>query len=251
MVRVCAFVPGLKRFTEPTSGLDSEASYQVVCKLSELAKRYNKTVLMTVHQPSSRVYELFDKICLLSVGRVVYCGERSSAVGFFQLIGRPVPDFFNPPEHFLSEINIDFMKNRQIGQQTIDQWAERFTQLQKESDGNTVIDGENTEELRLDCHTEFHHSNSWLAQTAVLTERSFLNARRNVMFYWIRLLMFGKFLFLKPFSYPRFSLDGIDGWNNLVRPSSCAICSSRSFLDILLHRCLSKLHVSCWDSFVY
>jgi ABC-type multidrug transport system ATPase subunit len=38
---------------EPTSGLDSLTSYIIVLYLRSLAKKANKTIIMTIHQPNS------------------------------------------------------------------------------------------------------------------------------------------------------------------------------------------------------
>lgn len=48
--------------TQPTSGLDSEASLQVIQVLSDFAKDRRKTVICTIHQPSSSVFNKFDKL---------------------------------------------------------------------------------------------------------------------------------------------------------------------------------------------
>ena len=45
---------------EPTSGLDSFMAQTVVATLRNLAKN-GRTILATIHQPSSEVYEMFDK----------------------------------------------------------------------------------------------------------------------------------------------------------------------------------------------
>jgi ABC-type multidrug transport system ATPase subunit len=46
---------------EPTSGLDSFLARQIVNILKDLARRKNMTIVLTIHQPSSQVFEQFDK----------------------------------------------------------------------------------------------------------------------------------------------------------------------------------------------
>jgi ABC-type multidrug transport system ATPase subunit len=41
--------------------------------------RDGRTVIASIHQPSSEVFELFDRLCLLSNGKTVYFGEASDA----------------------------------------------------------------------------------------------------------------------------------------------------------------------------
>ena len=47
---------------EPTSGLDSAASVAIVSELRKLAKSENLIVIMTIHQPSTKVYNDFDQV---------------------------------------------------------------------------------------------------------------------------------------------------------------------------------------------
>lgn len=49
---------------------DSTTALTIVQTLSSVCKR-DRTVAMTIHQPSTRVLEVFDKVMFLSHGRVV------------------------------------------------------------------------------------------------------------------------------------------------------------------------------------
>ena len=46
--------------------------------------RQGKTIICTIHQPSSEIFELFDKLCLLAEGRLAYLGSLKNALGFFE-----------------------------------------------------------------------------------------------------------------------------------------------------------------------
>jgi ATP-binding cassette subfamily G (WHITE) protein 2 len=61
---------------EPTSGLDSLTSYIIVSYLKKLAKDQNKTIFMTIHQPNTEIFELFDSLTLLVEGQIIYQGPR-------------------------------------------------------------------------------------------------------------------------------------------------------------------------------
>lgn len=50
---------------EPTSGLDSLTSYIIVSRLKKLVHHYNKTVIMTIHQPNYEIFELMDDLLIL------------------------------------------------------------------------------------------------------------------------------------------------------------------------------------------
>ncbi|KAJ0688596.1 putative ABC-type maltose transporter [Helianthus annuus] len=100
--------PKLLFLDEPTSGLDSAASYYVMSRIARLDQHEGRTIIASIHQPSSEVFGLFHNLCLLSSGRTVYFGKTSYANEFFTLNGFPCPNFQNPSDHFLRTINKDF-----------------------------------------------------------------------------------------------------------------------------------------------
>ena len=55
---------------EPTSGLDSALAFQVMSTLKSYATDQNKTVVTTIHQPSSQIFHMFENILLIADGRV-------------------------------------------------------------------------------------------------------------------------------------------------------------------------------------
>ncbi len=42
-----------------------------------------KTIITTIHQPSSEIFELFDNLCLMAQGRIAYIGCAKEAENFF------------------------------------------------------------------------------------------------------------------------------------------------------------------------
>ena len=73
--------PKLLFLDEPTSGLDSAASYYVMSRIAGLGQRdgIGRTIIASIHQPSSEVFQLLHNLCLLSSGRTVYFGPASAA----------------------------------------------------------------------------------------------------------------------------------------------------------------------------
>ncbi|XP_058088254.1 ABC transporter G family member 25 [Magnolia sinica] len=94
--------PSLLILDEPTSGLDSTAAYRLVSTLGTLAKK-GKTLVTSMHQPSSRVYQMFDSVLLLSEGRCLYFGKGSDAMDYFASVGF-VPSFPMNPADFMLDL---------------------------------------------------------------------------------------------------------------------------------------------------
>eukprot|EP01035_Chromulina_nebulosa_P017867 gene17867-23483_t len=75
-------LPDLIFLDEPTTGLDSSISYEVMAAVRNLSNQ-NRTVICTIHQPSPPTYMLFDKLMLLAQGRVIYFGPARDVVNYF------------------------------------------------------------------------------------------------------------------------------------------------------------------------
>jgi len=90
---------------EPTSGLDSYTAQNIIEVIRNLASK-GKTVILTVHQPSSEVFALFDRILLLSEGRTAFLGNTDKALEFFRTQGLECPSNFNPADFFIHNLAI-------------------------------------------------------------------------------------------------------------------------------------------------
>lgn len=75
--------PKLLICDEPTSGLDASMALTVIQTLKHMALE-GKTIICTVHQPSSHLYVLFDKILLIAEGKTIFLGTGSEAKSFFK-----------------------------------------------------------------------------------------------------------------------------------------------------------------------
>ena len=69
---------------EPTSGLSSRDSENIMDLLKELALK-GKLVFTVIHQPSSGIFKMFDRLLIMDIGGFpVYYGHPVEAVGYFK-----------------------------------------------------------------------------------------------------------------------------------------------------------------------
>ncbi|XP_071932486.1 pleiotropic drug resistance protein 3-like [Coffea arabica] len=77
---------------EISNGLDSSTTYQIVACFQQLAHILDATILISLLQPAPETFDLFDDVILMSEGKIVYHGPRSTAVEFFQSCGFRCPE---------------------------------------------------------------------------------------------------------------------------------------------------------------
>lgn len=201
--------PRLLFLDEPTTGLDSAAAFFVVQAIRSVA-RDGRTVISSIHQPSSEVFALFDDLCLLSSGELVYFGEAKKAIEFFAKAGFPCPSRRNPSDHFLRCINSDFDKvtatlkgsyrTHQI-QILSDPLMNMATAQIKATLVDKFMRSEYAERVRrrieeiksmkgLTTKAQKGSQASWWKQLTTLTQRSFVNMSRDLGYYWLRIIIY-------------------------------------------------------------
>jgi ABC-type multidrug transport system ATPase subunit len=78
--------PSVLFVDEPTSGLSSRDSENIMDLLKELARK-GKLLFVVIHQPSSDIYKMFDKMIILDVGGYpIYYGNPIDAIIYFKKI---------------------------------------------------------------------------------------------------------------------------------------------------------------------
>ena len=82
--------PSVLILDEPTSGLDSTTAMNLIFALRGLAQG-GRTLITTIHQPSSRLYQQLDELILMSDGHVMYSGRGSEAARWFGYLGCQLP----------------------------------------------------------------------------------------------------------------------------------------------------------------
>nr|XP_013190064.1 unnamed protein product [Amyelois transitella] len=134
--------PGLLFCDEPTTGLDSSSAQKLMSLLRASAVQ-GKTVICTIHQPSSELMALFDKLVLLAEGRVAFAGNASGALNFFESLGYHCPLTYNPTDYFIKVLSLT-PGSESASRQAIKSICDRFA----------VSDA--AKELDMEIHLEFH-----------------------------------------------------------------------------------------------
>ena len=96
--------PDVLILDEPTSGLDSVSAARIVSLLKSLTTdpENRTTIVASIHQPSSALYQSFSQVIVLSKGRQVYFGPGGNTPAeFFAKQGRPCPPGYNVADHLL------------------------------------------------------------------------------------------------------------------------------------------------------
>lgn len=110
--------PKLVFLDEPTTGLDSFAAQNVIQKLRDLAAKEGCNVLCTIHQPSSEVFHLFNKVMLLHAGRLFFFGMVQNLSRELAGVGHACPAEYNLADHVMfllqkeSETNLELMHSK-------------------------------------------------------------------------------------------------------------------------------------------
>ncbi|SSD58246.1 related to Probable ATP-dependent permease [Saccharomycodes ludwigii] len=86
---------------EPTSGLDSNNARNVVECLLKLANHQNRTLVVSIHQPRSNIFKMFDRLILLSSGEMCYSGVTSDVGGFLKNCGYECPRDYNIADYLI------------------------------------------------------------------------------------------------------------------------------------------------------
>ena len=204
--------PNILFLDEPTSGVDSASAVRMMSFLQKVAAEQNVAVVCTIHQPPASVFAGFDNtmvlyvlglsqipptvcpnttdtffICLRSMGKIAYFGKASAMGDYLTRIGKPPPADTNPAEFILDLVNKDFTSLVGV-KEVLDAWGE--TSGDAFGCDDKVADGKALSLVERGVETSFGK------QLAVLTDRSFLVARREPLAYLVRLVAnFGATLF--------------------------------------------------------
>lgn len=185
--------PSVLFVDEPTSGLSSRDSENIMDLLKELALK-NKLVFVVIHQPSSEIFKMFDKLLLLDTGGYpIYNGDPVESVIYFKTLMNQInanesecaacgnvnsEQIFNIIELKVLDENGNQSKLRRVSPK---EWNELYlSKLSNESKQASSIAKETIK-------SNFKKP-SWLKQFKVFTIRDVLSKLSNSQYLFINLL---------------------------------------------------------------
>ena len=229
-------------FDEPTSGLSSKDSEHVIEIIRGMA--HNKIVLVTIHQPTSKIFQMFQKALLLDKGgKLVFFGTPTEMLSYFaeaeheQLFGTELggcqscgttrPEFvFDVLETPLRDLSGDIIYEENNRGQLIparrfspEYWRDKFEayrlmkEVQQPASSRTPTPTGPEARSSLNQRPSGWESVRWrdeVAQFFVLLQRSFISKLRNRANLIITLLAAPALAFLIGFVYRYSESDHYD-----------------------------------------
>ncbi|KAI8823569.1 P-loop containing nucleoside triphosphate hydrolase protein [Fimicolochytrium jonesii] len=174
---------------EPTSGLDSNSAFAILENVKKEAMRTNRIVLLTIHQPSYEIMELFSTVIFLAEGTVAYMGSPEKALLHFEEVaGYKCPIRKNPADFFMDclTVRLDYQKED----------SERVKRFKAFSDTKRSIDVGKRDDVAVHYSIDapqiglpvkpkqtvvedLNAPNSWFTQFSILLKRATIDRRRD------------------------------------------------------------------------
>ncbi|KAL8378004.1 hypothetical protein RB595_008612 [Gaeumannomyces hyphopodioides] len=172
--------PSVLFLDEPTTGLDSTSAFQLVRTLKTLAGK-GRTIITTIHQPRTEIWELFDNLVVLTKGSPVYSGEAKDCIPWFADLGFELPPFVNPAE-FVIDISAVDNRTPEVEQESTER-VRRLKETWDDESRKRFPDFEAGAQVATSrkAKIEARKHASFFRQAVVLTDRTFKVTYRDPM----------------------------------------------------------------------
>ncbi|CAG0879456.1 unnamed protein product [Darwinula stevensoni] len=214
--------PPLLFFDEPTSGLDSFLAQQVVALMKSLAEK-GKTVVSIIHQPSSEVFAMFDRILLLAEGKTAYLGQAKHGIPFFQQMGYECPLNYNPADFYVHTLAIipgaeEECRKRVLKICSAFRDSEEGKALEVGLTGDAVVDGVSndlSDANEAGDEMKFKYKMSWFGQFRAVIARCWIANLREPFIIKLRLFQSLMLALLMGIVYLKQDYNTVEGLMNL------------------------------------
>ncbi|EGR30734.1 hypothetical protein IMG5_124460 [Ichthyophthirius multifiliis] len=160
--------PELIILDEPTTGLDNFSSLQLINILQQLSTQDGKTIIFTINQPNSEIFQQLDRLLLLQDGQTVYQGKADQIVQYLQNNDYEFPQFCNPADFFMFILNSKDISYQLFSKSAYDQNIQNNILQEIE---NFCID-------KQEKIIQIIKTNPFIYETKVIAHRAFLNFKR-------------------------------------------------------------------------
>ncbi|KAJ2723313.1 hypothetical protein GGI07_002741 [Coemansia sp. Benny D115] len=167
--------PSILVLDEPSSGLDSSSAEMVVKLTKEMSHARNLCTLMTIHQPSAEMVDMFDKIIILAQGKLMYMGPMKQALPYFASIGYPSTNS-NPANFFIDLTTVDFSSDKAMkkSEMHIQSLADSFVEFR--NNGSRLLPSSSaTASSASTTHSDIDGSSSYAKDNDITQEEADLH----------------------------------------------------------------------------
>lgn len=149
--------------------------------LKNLASQRSCAILLTIHQPSSQIFYLFDVVVYMKEGRIFYLGPTNEILSYYAVKGYTCPSGYNPSDFIMDLCQSESGKSLEAKglflpiPETFLHFSERFNNNNNQGQQLQAQDSIKFHEDEI----VFHFESSFMKQLVLLTYRECINTIRD------------------------------------------------------------------------